>query len=200
MSNVELIVVIAENVGRLALPSAVLVIFFSLRDEIKRLISRIVAIKWPGGVELRTEQQKPSKALPKVISPEAKREKIREIEKSSIQTADLVNQVATLRVVLHFERTYRLIFGSQIRLLERLERLGSLGQTYENIASTYQSERAVSATLYSYPLAHYLGFLENTGLIKTVGGTDRRAVKVTPVGVDFLEYIRAMKYPVKPLS
>ncbi len=196
MLNVELVV---ESISRLALPCVILIIFLSLRNEIKMLINRINAIKWPGVVELRAEQQKPSEEIPS-IGDNLKKDKVAKLERVDTSKNDLINQLASLQVALHFERTYNLIFGSQIRLLEGLERLGSSGENYENMAATYQNEQATYAISHSYPLRNYLGFLENAGLVKIISNANRRKVSITPMGVDFLEYIRTMRYPVKPWS
>lgn len=178
-------------------PTVVLLIVLFFQEELRHLIRNVSALRGPGGIEATISQPEPSKETPE-ISEELKRDGVAELRSMDVDKSELINRLVSLQVALHFERTYNFIFGSQIRLLESLERLGFSGQTYENIAAIYQSERATHAVFHSYPLRDYLGFLENAGLVGIVSETGRRLVKITPMGIDFLEYMRAMRYPVKP--
>lgn len=178
-------------------PIVALIIVLLFQEELKGLVRNVVALRVPGGFEAKISQQKPPEETPE-ISNELKKGGVAELRKTGVDESELMNRVASLQVALHFERTYNLIFGSQIRLLESLERAGPSGRTYEDVVSGYQSEGVTSIFLSSYPLKDYLGFLEVSGLVRTVDEAGRRSVEITPMGMGFLGYTRALRYPVKP--
>ena len=94
-----------------------------------------------------------------------------------------------------FERAYQAIYGSQIKIIEDLRRLGPSGLVYEGVAAYYQQTRLMYPALNSYPLDQYLGFLVNSGLIEISNSSEnKRICKITSFGIDFLEYIEVLNY------
>lgn len=189
----DIIRAIFEYIKTLSWPVVVLFMFLILLREIKNLINRINYIKWPGGPEINTKQTKPSKEIPK-ISEETENKKLEEIKKSSQDKEELLNQVVILQIALHFERTYNLIFGSQIRLLENLRKYGSVGMKYEDVAAYYQGVLVTYPYMVSYHLTQYLDFLVGAKLVEVTQQGDNRVVKIVPLGIDFLEYLEGLNY------
>ena len=175
--------------------------FNFFRSEIKGLLNRIQSAKLPGGIEvlLPGKQKLPQKNTPNKIggSVKNKKEEIkREIsaDNSQTQVNELLNQLATYQVALIFERGYQSIYGSQIKLLDILRLRGQEGLSYEDLAAFYQQTRLTWPTLNSYSLNSYLGYLLNIGLAEKIFTDSKTYIKITPMGIDFLEYIEQLNY------
>jgi len=94
-----------------------------------------------------------------------------------------------------FERTFNIIYGTQIDLLEHLSIKGSEGDKYINLVFFY-NEFVKRSRPASVQMADYLKFLKDTGFIGFVGEGSELSVKIMPYGVDFLSYIK-QNYPLK---
>ena len=91
---------------------------------------------------------------------------------------------------LHYERTFNLIFGTQIMLLEKLEKSVPNGQPYEDLRIFWlESCRLFKNDSYGYE--QYIGFLK-TALLITY---NNKNIVLSTGGKDFLNYIRNY-YPV----
>ncbi len=185
---------ILKFINVLAWPVTVVVILYFLKSEIKGLINRIIGGKLPGGVEFNSplNQEKPNTDIPKDI---LELVNTKDVSKKNNVINSETQLVKELETALFFERTYRIIFGSQMKLLEELRIRGITGAIYEDIAAYYQQTRAQWPTLNSNPLESYLGFLTQSGLIEEMSGEQQRKYKITSKGVDFLEYIEKLNYP-----
>ncbi len=89
----------------------------------------------------------------------------------------------------HFERAYNLIYGTQLDVLEDLEKKGSEGEKYINLINFY-NEFQRRSNLQSTQYADYLGFLGSMKFIEYKGSDTDLTVHITPFGVNFLSYIR----------
>lgn len=113
----------------------------------------------------------------------------RELDSKNINPSEreeiLLNALASNQIVLVFERTYHLIFGSQISLLQRLNS-GEIEfkQVFEQAKSKYPQ-------LYSgYTLEEWLGFLISSFLIRN----DNGKIGITVRGKEFLKYLIDQNY------
>ena len=88
-----------------------------------------------------------------------------------------------------FERAYNLIYGTQIDLLEYLIEKGTNGESYVNLYKFYQ-EYINRSQLHSYQFADYIGFLKNMNFIEMSGEGTNLVVKINPLGIDFISYIK----------
>ena len=89
----------------------------------------------------------------------------------------------------HFERTFNIIYGTQVDLLGHLSNKGDAGEKYINLAVYYNEFlKRIGST--SYQMADYIGFLKSSGYIQFVGEGSELNVKITPHGADFLPYIK----------
>lgn len=175
-------------------PLITLVIFFTLlicyRGRIGELITRIRAGSGFGlKVELdgRKDAQLPVASEKDPIGVEES-----EIEKYIKENPkQVLAEYLKMRNTAHFERCFNLIFGSQVRLLEFLEKSGSTGAKYVDLVPFY-SHFAQSVGNTTTQLAEYLGFLINYCSFieyENLSGKELE-VKLTPYGADFLSYIR----------
>lgn len=91
-----------------------------------------------------------------------------------------------------FERAYNLIYGTQIQLLDHLEKKGEEGEKYVNLLPYYNDFRQRSG--WNTQFADYLNFLRTSNFVEVVGDGSDVALRITPWGVDFLSYIKT-QYP-----
>jgi hypothetical protein len=126
-----------------------------------------------------------------------------EIEKFIAE--DRLQQVSNAYIQLYqayeFERILHAIYGTQLNLLEHLERRVE-GVSYASLAAFYSyfKERwKLLSTAVPPQMEVYLGFLKSKHLIEYVG---EDIVRITPDGSQFLSYIRnhyPYTYKFKPL-
>ena len=99
------------------------------------------------------------------------------------------------------ERTFNLIFGTQIDMLQFLATKGTEGEAYINLAVFYgEYRRRAKETKYQMP--DYVRFLNGFGLIEYFGADPNIRVRITPNGLGFLSYIRteySLIYDKRPL-
>lgn len=88
-----------------------------------------------------------------------------------------------------FERAYNLIYGTQLALLEHLERKGSDGEKYVNLVG-YHTEFVARSKLHAVQYADYLAFLANMKFVEYKGPDTDLVVCITTYGINFLSYIR----------
>lgn len=115
---------------------------------------------------------------------------IRNLKISTDTETVLIRNLAFAQVEGWFERTYRLIFGSQIKLLRSLNATDS-ENTMESLAGYYGAIKNKHPEFYKdYNLREYLGFLSESGLIKKTDET----YEITTLGSDFLSLLSIAKY------
>lgn len=88
-----------------------------------------------------------------------------------------------------FERAYNLIYGTQLDLLEHLSTVGKEGEPYVNLVPFY-NEFVKRSNLSGTQMADYLGFLRDMHFIQYSGPENHLRVQITPLGIDFLTYIK----------
>jgi hypothetical protein len=88
---------------------------------------------------------------------------------------------------IFFEKTYTIIYKSQIQLLWLLTRLPI---KWDDIFKNYYPE-----TMRNYPYDKYIYFLKNNGLIELIPpDAPYPYVSITPLGKEFLEYLKTSNY------
>ena len=97
----------------------------------------------------------------------------------------LVQHLALYQLYYAAERIYRVIFGSQIRILKSLNlygptRISEIQAVYENAKNEFP--KAYEA----YPFPAYLNFLKTSNL---AGTSDEIMYSITPLGKAFLQWI-----------
>lgn len=112
-----------------------------------------------------------------------------DLENLHLSTGDtidiLIGQLAVAQLLRFAESIYRLIFGSQIAVLNELNQHGPAPK--EKLMEHYQAAKAQFPQSYErYPEAQYLAFLEDTKLITQAAGGD---YAITVVGKEFLSWM-----------
>jgi hypothetical protein len=152
----------------------------------------------------------------KATTPAEQRKEIKEVEEASgppkLQSAEdveryirdnpkaVMEELARTSNSFRFEKTYNLIYGTQIDLLEHLTTKGDEGESYTNLARFY-NEFVRRSGLQTTQMADYLGFLKEAGLAEYVGYEPNLRLRITPFGLNFLSYIKgqyAASYRLKP--
>lgn len=97
---------------------------------------------------------------------------------------DLFTYTTAIYIILHFERVYSLIYGSQVRLLQHLN--SSFTETRESIKFYYDNAAKTYPDFYSkYNYESYMNFLFTQELIVA----DKENILITWLGRDFLKFI-----------
>lgn len=173
-------------------------IFYTLvyfRAEIKALIEKgQLKISGPGFSLETTQQAKEisenekkeldslNKALERTNKPLEK--KVQEIQTTTMGDSE------TLFLGYHFEKTYRIIFPTQMVIL--LSANTDKGELDEALAHSFFA-KTVWSTSFGMSYEQFIGFLFRTGLLKRT----KEKLSITPLGRLFLEYLAKNNIPTK---
>ena len=107
----------------------------------------------------------------------------------------LTNYSCILYIKLHFDIIYNSIFGSQIRILERLNTLRP--ETKDSLKYYYEfAEKNNPSFFENYPYKKYLDFMFEFNLIIK----ENDVISITILGVDFLKYLTETNKDVNKLN
>ncbi len=205
--NIEELKLIEELVNALIWPTVVVIIILIFKKQIQSLISRITKVGY-GDKYIEAEQEidvkkqkKDNKKVPEVskidrvlnfFQPETINTFLQEVDKDTnietfeeeTQKIELLRKYASIIfLMLHFDRIYYLIFGSQIKILQQLNKL--LPETRESLRIFYDEIKRSSVIFDNYSYEDYLNFLFSYSLIREDDGV----VSLTILGSDFLKYL-----------
>lgn len=205
--------IILKFLSSIAWPIIVLIIFLILKSPLSALISNLKKISY-GGTSLETNPESSQKEqineleksdnsvnssnfvtfldkfsaetnaeLIQIVNNETKIEEITDLQNKVNQLYDYAKLLVLLK---NFERIYSIIFGSQIRILQRLnytitENIEDLKLYYENAVKYYPE------TYKNYNFIDYLKFLTTNKLVNYTEGDN--SLTITNFGQDFLRYI-----------
>ena len=116
--------------------------------------------------------------------------------KTDIEKIERLKNYSTIIYIMrHFDSIYNSMFGSQIRILERLNTLQP--ETKESLKFYYENARKNNPKFFeNYPYEDYLNFLFNFTLIRIDDGI----IQLTILGVDFLKYLTESNKDVNKLN
>ena len=107
---------------------------------------------------------------------------------------EALEYVSQLSLEVWNERTYRFIFGSQLRLVDHLASLGERGDAYVNLSRFY-GEFLSRHSGVEWDMNRYLRYLQTSGLIEVFnadGSDGSLRVRVTPTGANFMSYVKSV--------
>lgn len=179
------------------------VIFFIIgmfKEEIKKLIhSGGLRVSAPGfsletvqpqQEKVGTKEQKEIQELNSELqTAKQMQQKLRELQEYTVRDKD------TLFLRYHFERTYRLIFPSQMKILEVMS--NSNNEITEDLTNAF-FRRTIWAQKFNISIKQLDNFLIQSGLV--FYDSSGRKFTLAPVGKAFLEYIKKENIPSKPLN
>lgn len=116
--------------------------------------------------------------------------------KSDKEKVDRLKNYSTIIYIMrHFDSIYSSIFGSQIRILERLNTLQP--ETRETLKFYYDNAQKYNPKFYeNYPYEDFLNFMFSFNLIREDDGN----IGITILGVDFLKYLTESNKDVNKLN
>ncbi len=213
--HINLLQEIVSIIQILAWPLVVLIIFLILKTPIKNFINRIKGIGYKdthidAGLPTKQEGDTPIEKLSKdksnasidkilnLFAPETvkslKEAVIKESDLNTFKTPDEREQVLlsysqVIYLIMHFNKIYNIIYGSQIRILQRLN--ASVFETKDTLRPFYDDAKSAFPKMYeSYSYDSYINFLLINFLIIEEG----KSIKITILGKDFLKYIVESSY------
>jgi len=187
-------------------PSAILIIVCRFHRQIGNLIDRIRRFGWMGAevaagpIKQRVEESAEERAA----SEESHKAELEDLARRAGGAADawkdayhqLSERLSTAELHLSYEMNYRVIYGSQIRLLEFLRAKGSAGASVLELLQFFQQHTtAVQAvTPGATPdYVAYLDFLNRTSLVAPQAGPTGYAI--TDYGKGFLNHLETSNIP-----
>lgn len=93
-----------------------------------------------------------------------------------------------IKRIQFFERLHGTIYGTQIKLLFKLNTVAS-GLNMTEAAQFYVEALGKNPELKNYTYPNYLNFLVSLDLVSLVGDFTQGVLQITPLGKDFLTYI-----------
>lgn len=175
----------------MAWPSTVLLLAKLFKENIKALIDRVNSITAGPVAVTAGDQQKQAE-----FGDEKYKKLLKEVEghkgiqKKLVELSDKIIQEKNVYfLAYHFEKTYRLIFGSQINLLNMIKNIPD--KKMKKVLAEAVHRRTPLGR--SYPFYDYTGFLINSYLISYNASDDTYVL--TDLGFLFLEYIKNNNLP-----
>lgn len=193
---------ILEYIKVLVWPIAILLIAFTFRINIARLIERMDEWEIPFLGKGRAhgalaQQHEPIKTDIVVANNEGDDFKAIVNAKEKVITAlkdghqELVDKLTRAQIELDFERIYNIIFASQIDLLLKINNFPQVEFTY--IIDHYSKAQQAGAPIFNeWSVYQFIQFLINVQLIEY--RADTMNVSITQKGKAFLNYLAVMNY------
>ncbi len=193
---------ILEYIKALVWPLVVIIISFTFRTNIARLIERVEEWEIPLIGKGRThrsltQQQETVKTDSVVVQNEGEDFKaiaaIKETEISALKdnTKQLVDKLTRAQIELDFERIYNLIFASQTDLLFKINNFPEVEFNY--VVDHYtKAQQAAIDVLRDWTVFQYIQFLINNQLIEY--RVDSSTILITQKGRAFISYLSIMNY------
>jgi len=117
----------------------------------------------------------------------------RHLEHSGDTVEILVTHLAHALIALHFEQTYRIMFGSQIYILKQANTKGMVTEA-ELVAHFEHIKKLFAPAFDTWTVESYILYVVNSGLLKKESG----AYVLTGLGFEFLPWIVRRGYTDTP--
>jgi hypothetical protein len=166
------------------------------RKEIKGILNRPFSVSHGGTtvnfpIAQQTEESGTNNTEFQNVTEEQIENIKKNLQKKESEIQDKDQQIFKLTLEKHFEYTYRLIFRSQIQLLQNLQVIGD-GFSILQLEEYFQNIRNTFTALSNWNLESYLKFLYDQNFIARDNLTGK--VKLTPIGDLFLKYLIINSY------
>jgi len=98
----------------------------------------------------------------------------------------LIKHLAATKVLLEFEQTHNLIFGTQIHLLKKLNEVVGQGRERDYVATHFEAVKGIfKKDFYDWSFDQYMAFLIRRSLVTVDGDT----YHITNLGVEYLVWM-----------
>lgn len=203
-----------ELIESIKWPVVVIIVILLLIKPIKNLINRVTKVGY-GNKSIEANQQSATKKIEEkeiseidraigVFRPETiemfvnaieEETQVEKLENDNEKIERLKNYSTIIYAMRHFDSIYSAIFGSQIRILEKLNTLQP--QSRDSLKFFYENAKKQNPKFYeNYSYEEYLNFLFNFTLIRE----DNGIIQLTILGVDFLKYLTESNKDVNKLN
>ncbi|MBN1968352.1 MAG: hypothetical protein JW870_03200 [Candidatus Delongbacteria bacterium] len=173
--------------------ASVIILLITFKAPISNLIQRITKGTFPGfSIEASATiaQQKEISAPDSQLS--SQEDRIRQYIRDNPDA--VAREFLEIFNKYTYERLYNVIYGSQLALLEHLEKQGEKGDLYINL-NIYYYQFIEKSGLSNVQISEYLGFLVNMKTIEYVSSCNESRVRITPYGLNFIIYIKSIYSP-----
>lgn len=203
-----------ELIDSIKWPIVVIVAILLLIKPIKNLINRITKVGY-GDKSIEATQQNATKKIEQqekstidralgmfrketiemFVNAVENETEISKLKTDQEKIERLKNYSTIIYVMRHFDHIYSSIFGSQIRILERLNTLQP--ENRDSLQFYYDNAKGYNPKFYeNYAYANYLNFLFSFDLIREDDGL----IQITNLGIDFLKYLTETNKNVNKLN
>lgn len=181
-------------VDSLKWPILIGLVLYGFRDQIKKLLSGKVVVKHSDtSIELQSQAEikvEESKEIRRIESGKTEAQLTEIIEKKNSEV-DKDQQIFKLKLEKHFEYTYRIIFRSQISLLQSLQAFTD-GFSIIQVTQHFENTKKLFEVFNNWTIDGYLKFLYDQNLIQKDLLTSK--VTITSIGDIFLKYLVLNNY------
>jgi len=161
------------------------------REPIFEFLKRLKTLKiFSAVLETGIPPEQKVEEIKKPLTPE--KEIIKDVEEEDRKI--MTNKYKELSENYIFELTLNAIYGTQMDLLEFLSKKRTLGEKYSDLSRFYHYFLIRSKFMTTATETKYFRFLKAMGYIEYVGEGEEQIVKITPLGLDFLSYVKRL-YP-----
>lgn len=170
-------------------PILVFVFIMMFKKQISEILQRLKTLKIFGTVlETGIPPEQKKEEIAKSLPPE--KEIIKDVgdEDREIMT----KKYTELLKKYLFELTLNVIYGTQMDLLESLSKKGTLGEKYNDLKKFYYYFIAKSKLVVTTTETKYFEYLKGVRYIEYVGEGEEQIVKITPLGLNFLSYVKEL--------
>lgn len=187
--------------------TAIVIVVWRFHRQIGDLIDRIRRVGWMGAqVEAGpVEQPMEESAEQRIASEESHKAELEDLQRRAGDAVDswrtysyeVWGRLTTANLYLFYERSYRLIYGSQIRLLEFLRSRGPAGASFLDLFQFFQEH--VTAVQAVTPGAKpdygaYLGYLKSSEFVTPLAA-GAPGYAITDHAKGFLDYLETSNIP-----
>lgn len=173
-----------EYIKALAWPIIVAIFLFYNRKKVSDFIDRIRQVRGPGGFEANTER-----IVEQTTEAATTRVEETQLTQLNERASTAERNALELQQQLHFERTYRLIFNSQLIILRTINNNPEHKLSADVVRAIY--ERTIWNP--SYPFEEYINFLISSYLLSFREGF----YSIEMLGILFLNYLGTQGIPDK---
>ncbi len=183
----------------IAWPIAVVIIvcFFLILFR-KPISDFLFSLEKIGGYGFSFKKGIPQEQRKDISQPKSKEELKKSIKGEKDKEKFIFSEYTKLLKNYQFEQKFNIIFGTQIEVLEHLSKKGNSGEKYINLRIFYNEFlrrlRKISITK-AMTMINYLENVKIMGYIEYFGEGDELSIRITPLGDNFLSYIKK-QYPV----
>jgi hypothetical protein len=171
-------------------PLVAIISIFLFRKQISDFVSRLIR----GKIGIFSAEATPPKQE-KVIVENNEKNPLIQMMKDDPENA--YHEILKLYEDYFYERSFNIIYGTQINLLDHLNKKPDKSEKYNFIFVKFYCKHLGKKPKITKPYNQYLDFLEINKFIEILNAdktNNEKILKITPSGIKFLSYIKA-HYP-----